>query len=43
MLEVLAISIAVQLVNNGKKLLGIPFIGGPISVGKIVYVNYASG
>jgi hypothetical protein len=42
-LEVLGNRCSIQLVNNGKKLLGIPFIGGPISVGKIVYVNYASG
>lgn len=42
-LEVLGNRCTVRLVGNGKKLFGIPFIGGPVSVGKIVYVNYGSG
>lgn len=42
-LEVLGNRVTVRLVGNGKKLFGIPFVGGPVSVGKVVYVNYGSG
>ena len=42
-LDVIGNRCGVQLASNGRKLLGIPFIGGPLQVGDIVYINYASG
>lgn len=42
-LDVIGDRCSVQLVSNGRKLFGIPFIGGPMSSGKTVYIDYSSG
>lgn len=42
-IEVLGNRLIAQLSHNGKKLIGIPFIGGPVRANDIVYINYVSG
>lgn len=42
-IEKLGSLISVQLSVNGSKLIGIPFTGGPTSVGAKVFVDYSSG
>lgn len=42
-IDVVGDRISVRLSTNGKVLYGIPFSGGPVSPGKKVFVDYASG
>jgi hypothetical protein len=42
-LEVLGSKMSVRLANNGRILVGIPYLGGPCSTGAAVRIDYSSG
>jgi hypothetical protein len=42
-LEVLGNKMSIRLANNGRILVGIPYLGGPCSTGAAVKIDYSSG